>query len=178
MKKLVSVLLTLALILSLSATAFAADSSPATNQGDKATSIKVSGTYTPGGTAATKISVEVKWDAMSFTYTGAYEGEWDPKEHDYNGEQAAAWTSATTADITVTNHSNTGVKAAFAFQPTSTATGTFTGTDVNEAGEMSLPTAVGTQKDSAPTKTATFNVDGSITESGSIGTITVTITAE
>lgn len=164
MKKVLSFVLVLAILLSLPATA----SAETVNNGTSATTIDVSGTYAP----AKKISVTVAWEEMNFTYTASV---WDPDTHQYTG--SGAW-STDTKTITVTNHSDVAVNATLAFTPEagSNVTGAFTGTGPGNT--LSLATAVGTEVSSAPTASAEFRISGgSITESKKIGTITVTIQA-
>lgn len=161
MKKVLSFLLILAMVLSLSLTAFA----ETTNNGTSATTIDVSGTYAP----AKKISVTVAWDDMNFTYTAS---GWDPNTHRYTGN--GSW-STDTKTITVTNHSDVAVNATLGFTPEadSNVTGAFT-----NGSTLSLATAVGTTFENAPTASAEFGISGgAITESKKIGTITVTIQA-
>ena len=80
MKKLFAALLAGAMLASMSVTAFAA-----TNDGITPTDITVNVTYTPGAMADEKISVDIAWDAMNFTYTGASQGTWNPETHAYEG---------------------------------------------------------------------------------------------
>ena len=163
MKKVLSFVLALAMLLSLPAIAFAE-----VNNGTSATTITVNGTYAP----AKKISVTVSWENMDFTYTAS---GWDPDTHQYTG--SGAW-STDTKTITVTNHSNVAVTATLGFTPEagSNVTGAFTGTDPGNT--LSLATAVGTTVENAPTASAKFGISGeAITESKKIGTITVTIQA-
>ena len=75
--------------------------------------------------------------------------------------------------ITVTNHSNVGVKAAFAYtKAVETVTGTFSG-----GGSLSLATAVGTTRDAAPSGSVALTLGGTLTAetAGKVGTVTVTI---
>ena len=109
MKKLFATLLAVAMLASLSVTAFAA-----TNNGTTPTDITVNGTYTPGAMADEKISVDIAWDAMNFTYTGASQGTWNPETHAYEGATEGGWSNNTPA-ITVTNHSNVAVNATLGF---------------------------------------------------------------
>lgn len=164
MKKALSFVLFMAMLLSLSAPAFA----ETVNNGTSATTIIVNGTYAP----ATTISVTVSWENMDFTYTAS---GWDPSTHQYTGN--GAW-STDTKTITVTNHSDVAVKATLGFTPEegSNVTGAFTGTSTGST--LALATAVGTEVSSAPTASAEFGIHGgAITESKKIGTITVTIQA-
>lgn len=164
MKKVLSFVLILAMMLSLSPTAFA----ETVNTGTSSTTITVNGTYVPAKT----ISVTVSWENMDFTYTAS---GWDPDTHQYTGN--GAW-STDTKTITVTNHSDVAVNATLGFTPEegSNVTGTFTGTSTGNT--LALATAVGTEVSSAPTASAEFGISGgAITESKKIGTITVTIQA-
>ena len=86
MKKFLSVILALVMALSLSVTAFAA-----TNDGSSPTEITVNGTYTPGTAADEKISVDIVWEAMDFTYTGASQGTWNSATHAYEGATEGGW---------------------------------------------------------------------------------------
>lgn len=80
-----------------------------------------SATITPSGKvngssdATDVVSVDLNWEAMEFTYTPASRGEWNPYDHTYEGGAEATWTS-TTNEITVTNHSNAEITAAFSFE--------------------------------------------------------------
>ena len=115
MKKFLASTIAFVLVLSMSVTAFAANSE--TNDGTANTDIAVNGTYQAAEAPAEKISVDIVWDEMSFTYTGASEGEWNPQTHAYENGTPGAWapTSGTDPKITVTNHSNVDVEASFAF---------------------------------------------------------------
>lgn len=166
MKKTLSFVLILAMVLSLSTPAF----SDETNTGTAGTSILVSGTYAPAGSVG-KISVTVAWDEMNFTYTT----QWNPSTHQYDG--TGSW-SDETKTITVTNHSNVAVKATLAFNATvSGVTGAFTeSSGAANDDTLELATAVGTVVENAPTASAEFCVSGgAITENKQLGTITVTI---
>lgn len=171
MKKLLSVLLALTLVLSMSMTAFAADTSPKTGVGDNGSAeISVNGTYEAGSSATEVISVDISWGAMDFTYTGASDGTWNPSDHSYTGSTEAGWT-ASGNEITVTNHSNAGVTASLSF--TASVEG-ITGTFSNES--LNLATAVGTTYEAAPNGTSTFTITGGqIDADQTLGTITVSI---
>lgn len=171
MKKLLSVLLALTLVLSMSMTAFAADTSPKTGVGDNGSAeISVNGTYEAGSSATEVISVDISWGAMDFTYTSASDGIWNPSEHIYSGSIEAGWT-ASGNEITVTNHSNAGVTASLSFTATAEGiTGTF------DKSSLTLATAVGTLYTEAPKDTSTFSITGGqIDADQTLGTITVSI---
>ena len=75
MKKLVSMLAVAALTCTMGTTAFAADQD-GVNTGSYSADVK--GTYQAGSSGAV-YSVDIAWTDMSFIYTGAGEGTWDPR---------------------------------------------------------------------------------------------------
>ena len=174
MKKLISLILALVMVMSLSVTAFAYE----TNNGSEATTINVKGTFKTAGAAGEKISVDVAWEGMEFTYTEGSAGEWLPGEHKYAEDGEGAW-STNKGTVTVTNHSNVAVTATLNFESAvNGVVGTFTeasGTENDKV--LELATAVNTTVAGAPKATAEFGISGSaITESKkTLGTITVTI---
>ena len=171
MKKLVSILAVAALTCAMGTTAFAADQD-GVNTGSYSADVK--GTYQAGG--AVVYSVDIAWTDMSFTYTGAGEGTWDPETHQYSGSSEGAWT-ASDDSITVTNHSNAAVKATASYQA---ETGYESTTMTFGNNEATVATAVGTEVASAPSATITVTPGGTLAESangGKIGTITVSIAA-
>ena len=173
MKKLVSMLAAAALVCTMSTTAFAADQT-GVNTGDYTADVK--GTYQASGSGAVVYSVDIAWEDMSFTYTAAGQGTWDPENHSYTGGSEASWSSS--KNITVTNHSNAAVTATAAFQADpgyTDVTMTF-----GENNGNTIATAVGTQVGEAPSATITVTPGGTLAESangGKIGTITVSIAA-
>ena len=172
MKKLFATLLAVAMLAYLSVTAFAAE-----NTGATPTEITVNGTYTPGAMADEKISVDIAWDAMDFTYTGASQGTWNPVTHTYDGATEGSWSDNTPA-ITVTNHSNVAINATLDFTPAvDGVVGTFTEVSGTENDNiLELATAEGTTLENAPTATANFGISGAAIDADkTLGTITVAI---
>ena len=172
MKKILSIILALAMALSMSVTAFAA-----TNDGTSGTDITVNGTYTPGTAADEKISVDIVWEAMNFTYTAPSQGTWNPATHAYEGATEGGW-SDNTPSITVKNHSNVAVNATLDFTAdVAGVIGTFTeasGTANDKV--LELATAEGTEVSAAPTATANFGISGAAIDADkTLGTITVTV---
>lgn len=173
MKKMISLLAAAALTCTMGTTAFAADQD-GVNTGSYSADVK--GTYQTGGSDAV-YSVDIAWTDMSFIYTGAGEGTWDPETHQYSGSSEGAWT-ASNDSITVTNHSNAAVKATASYQAETgyeSTTMTF-----GENNGNTIATAVGTQVGEAPSATITVTPGGTLAESadgGKIGTITVSIAA-
>lgn len=167
MKKIFSIILAVAMLATMSVTAFAAE-----NAGGN-TSINVKGNYVPAQDAGEKISVDLIWDAMEFTYTEGAAGEWLPGEHKYADNAAGSW-STDTATITVTNHSNVAVTATLSF--VSNVDGVIGTFDKNT---LDLASAEGTVVAEAPQADAEFGISGAaITKTeDTLGTITVAIAA-
>lgn len=173
MKKVLAIVLTLAVLSVASVTAFAASPIIAKGGSD---AFDVTGTYVAGGTAATRYSVDVTWGSMEFTYTGASAGTWNPETHEYDGAVAAGWSCAQDANkITVTNHSNADVTVAFSYtaEAGNGIVGSFT------KSELTLNSAVGTAVTGAPTDSTTLDLTGALSSENTagtkIGTVTVTL---
>ena len=172
MKKILALILASTMTMSLSVTAFAAGG--ITSGGTDSSDVK--GTYSSEATV-TVYSVDIAWEGLSFTYNGAFEGNWNPETHEYEDVTAAGW-AAGNGTITVTNHSNTDI----------TATPSYTAKDGYESAGMNFSTSalqVATADNgidgapgSAVVDTITVTPTGSLpegTEDATIGTITITI---
>ena len=173
MKKLFTTLLAVAMLASMTVTAFAAE----TNTGTQDTEITVNGSFVSGTAGSSVISVDIAWEAMDFTYTGASQGTWNPTTHAYEGAIEGGWSDNTPA-ITVTNHSNVAVNASLSFtSDVDGVIGTFTeasGTENDKV--LELATAVGTEVENAPKATAKFGISGAAIDADkTLGTITVTL---
>lgn len=170
MKKIITIILALAMAATMSTVAFAETVGAGTKD------IDVSAKYAGGVTTPTVISVDVTWGDMEFTYNVGGTQDWNAENHQYTANTSAHWTAAGN-EIKVTNHSNAAVKATFAFtadEAYNTVTGSFT------AQELSLPTAVDkSTTDSALTKTTALTlggtIDSSVTNFAKVGKVTVTI---
>lgn len=163
MKKLLIGVLALTLAASMGATAFAE-----TNDGTKSTTADVNGVYAEGQSSQNIVAVDVTWDEMRFDFT---EGKktWNPNTHEVEQEKGT-WTESPKTVI-VTNHSNVEINTAFAFHGEGDVTGKF------DKEILILRTARGTTMDSIPTAQTSFSITGgSITQTGKVGTITVTVT--
>ncbi|MFI3141173.1 MAG: hypothetical protein R3Y27_02565 [Clostridia bacterium] len=164
MKKIITILTVLAIVLSLSVTAFAATDT-LTTDGETADQ-NVYATYVQ--TVVDVYSVDIIWGDMTFEYNDAFEGTWNAYTHDLDGATEAYWVAVGDNSITVVNHSNNPVNVDFSFE--GEVSGTFS------TNSVALATAVGTTYETAPTQSLTFNVTGgSISEDGYIGTITATL---
>lgn len=177
MKKIIAIILTLVMLSAASVTAIAA--SPVTSQGES-DSAEVKGTYVAGGSAATVYSVDIAWGNMEFTYTDASEGTWNPETHQYDNVVDAKWSCGADANkISVTNHSNSDVTVKFTYDSESGFDG-ISGT-FSDA-ELTLPSAVNTERDNAPAGSTNLSLDGALSSGASektkIGTVTVTLANE
>ena len=173
MKKITTLLAAAALTCAMGTTAFAADQD-GVETGDYTADVK--GTYQAGGSGVVVYSVDIAWTDMSFTYTGAGEGTWNPETHQYSGSSEGAW-AASNDSITVTNHSNAAVKATASYQA---ETGYESTTMTFGNNGATVATAVDTTVQNAPSATITVTPGGTLAESangGKIGTITVSIAA-
>ncbi len=137
LKKIVTILFALVLILTMSITAFAAtiENSPGSQD------IDVNAKYVDGVSVPTSYSVDVTWGAMEFTYTVSGTKTWDPETHTYTASTQPAWTASGNT-ITVTNHSNTDITASFAFSALTaydTVTGSFSNTTTPACSTMCPP---------------------------------------
>lgn len=172
MKRIRSLVLAVIMVATLSVTAFAAEGSDIGNAAGDSATINVSGNFVAGGTAAENISVDVAWGAMEFTYNASSEGSWNTNTHKYDNAIDAFWT-ASGNEITIINHSNVGITAAFGFVATA-------GTNVSGAFSADSITLARAEENSAldsQKATVTFEItEGSISaDVDSLGTITVTI---
>ena len=177
MKKKTALVLTLAMVFSLAPLSAYADT--ITEVGSSA-SHDVTATYradSSGGAGGTVYSVDITWGDMAFTYT-AEAGIWDPATHKTTDAESGVWTVNNDGGntIKVTNHSNTGVTAAFSYAAASGFEG-ITGTFDNAS--LNLESAVGTTVEAAPKATASLSLNGALgsttTDNTKIGTITVTL---
>ena len=173
MKKICTLFLAVAMIVSMAIPAFAETT---VNENHGTAGINVAGVYEITGTEATKVSVDIAWTDMMFTYTEGSNGTWDPATHSYVGAEGGSWSDD--AAITVTNHSNTNITATLAFETDAdTVAGTFAETSGIENDDiLELESADGLTVENAPSATASFGLSGSVTASNeAIGVITVLI---
>ena len=177
MKKKTALVLTLAMVFSLAPLSAYADM---ITTGGGTASHDVTATYradSSGGAGGKVYSVDITWGDMAFTYT-AEAGIWDPATHKTTDAEGGVWTVDKDGGntITVTNHSNTGVTAAFSYAAASGFEG-ISGSFDKES--LALKTAVGTEVANAPSGTAALTLDGALgsdtTANTTIGTITVTL---
>lgn len=174
MKKLVSVLLAVAMVMAMSTAAFAASSSEILNAGTQDITVKAE--YKNNVSIADSVCVDILWESMEFTYTVSGDLEWDANKHDYNDKTQGTWTASGNT-VTVTNHSNIAVTAAFSFAANaeySSVTGSFDNSSIN------LPSAIGKgMTDPSLSGTSKLTLGGTLSSTAAsmsaVGTITVDI---
>lgn len=120
MKKLLTILLAINLVFAFSLSVLAATEIGNSGEASANTGVEgdyslgVNASYTPGVEgASTVLSVDIAWGGMNFEYK-VESGVWDPTDHDYKNTSGGAWTTDK-ATITVTNHSNSAIRAGFKF---------------------------------------------------------------
>lgn len=174
MKKLIATALALTMTLSLSTTALAAGNVDGAGVGSQ-DPIDVTAKYNDSTTEPAVYSVDLAWEDMTFTYNESGSKVWDPATHTYTDNTTASW-DKTTADITVTNHSNAAVDVTmtYAAQGDSGISGALSNATFN------LAAGVEGDYDHAASQVATLTISGTpnatVTAEGiTVGTITVTI---
>lgn len=173
-KRLMTGLLTAAMVMSLGATAaFAADPT-----------IDIMGSYSGEATAKKVITYSYsEIDSMSFTYSEASLGTWNPETHEYEGGGAGGgWTADGNNSITITNHSNTAIDVRPVFATEAGHEDIKVGTNLGESkGVLNLATAEGTEVANAPKGSFTVMVTEGALSSGDsnvkLGTLTLRVTA-
>ncbi len=157
--------------------------SPTTNQGAGNYALNVNGKFQAGSAAKDTISVDITWETMSFTYT---QGEASYSAETHQTTYGTGSWSEDKPKISITNHSNTEVTAAFTFAAADgvTTTGTFytksgdNYTKIENVADqkLTLDSAEGKATTAAPQGALYFGVSGAeISEDAKLGTITVKI---
>lgn len=170
MKKFLSLMMTMALLLSalcVGAAAASIDSSGGTSHDVLAKYIE--------GAQTDAYKVELKWGSMQFTYSAAKE-EWNVDDHVWDIVDAGGWkVNGTDANvITITNHSSKSVTAKLGFTSEAGIGGSFSKTNVVVGSAADAGKAVVETVTFTPTGTLTKtkdNAEGFVT----VGKITVTL---
>lgn len=179
-KKLAAVVLTLALVMGISTTAFA-DDNKNTLRNPGSQTIGVQGSYSGTGTAADTYSVQISWGEMNFTYSTKGDKTWDPETHKYNVDAQDAWVYNDSNNVDVVNHSNVPVDVAFSF-----AVDTEEGYKGEYTGEMkpaqeTLAAGIENKPDLAAKVTSYLELSGTLNmvekTATKLGDITVTISS-
>lgn len=185
MKKVIAILLAVVMCAAMSVSVFAKELTGDNNKGNGAGdyTIAVSGKLTSGNKAESKISVDITWDAMVFTYnTGT--PEYNDTTHK-NETPNAGWVDEKKS-ITVTNHSNCDVEIKFGFTSgIDGINGTFYDKKDNQydvlKADLQLQSGEDTTLDgvgyTTPSATVYFGISGSAitSDNASLGNITINI---
>ena len=166
MKKVITVILTLALILSLSTTVFASELGG---------SHDVTAKYEKTENEETIYNVDLNWGDLTFTYSETTEKVWQPATHSYETTTAGSW-DKTESTIQVTNHSNVSVAVSMTLTPVEGTGVTATLTD----GNATLAAGVEGDVANAASVTGKLTISGkpndTVTETGiKVAEITVTV---
>lgn len=181
MKKFFAISLAIAMAVTMSLSAMAAESTVTSNNGTE--TIPVKAVYVDGVSTPETVSVNLEWGAMEFTYTTGGTRTWDSATHTYTVSNATNGWAATGNTVKVTNHSDIAVKAAFEYAPVAenTLTGSFTydNSKVPAEGAISLNAGEVNNPTGADHVTATLTLSGTpattLTTLTQVGNITVTI---
>ncbi len=121
MKKILSIILTITMLLTVSVASVSAataidggEGTSSTGKTDGDYTLGVAGEVVPDPNTAATISFEIGWDNSQFTYVEPSSGKWNAEDHVYEGVTAGGWDDSK-MNITVKNHSNTGIVASFTF---------------------------------------------------------------
>lgn len=202
MKKALSMILALAMILSLGVTAFAEEANTNLNENWNE-DVAVGATYAEGATSTPDVySVHIEWTTNStLKYTTASTVyNWNAGELKYDDpttENEAAWTGEATVTVTVTNNSNKTVSATVTDAIASANSATISKADMTWTsqdetqnapveytnGALTVNTAAladhqtnGTAGEIVFTGTLTAaNVEGSVSANGAVATVSVTL---
>lgn len=142
----------------------------------EASEATVTGKYQSGGESSVVYSVDITWENLDFTYTDAFQGTWNAGTHQYEGGTPAGWAPAN-AKITVTNHSNAEITAAYSY----TAMPGYESVSLVPSEPMitvdSADNGQEGQPGTAVEETVTVTPQGSLPKNtnGEIGTITITV---
>lgn len=197
MKKLVAIILSAAIVLSLSVSAFATDLADSEIDGSKKSDVVVvvkdkNGDEINPDNVTKVYKVAIEWKEMKFSFKADQETEeltWDPDTHTYSNLTGKwmvgdAETDTIAEALTISNHSNNAVTYAVAFENaadasapktsalTSGVTSTLAGTD------GVLASAEGTTYDEAPKATYDVSVAGTPTllSTFTVDTVVVSLT--
>lgn len=166
MKRIITILMALAMVMSLSVTAFASELG-----GSKDVTAK----YERSESEQPIYNVDLNWGDLTFTYTETTTKVWNPDTHTYDTTTTGGW-DKTESTVTVTNHSNVSVAVSMSVTPAQR-----TGVNVSlTGGNATLAAGEVGNVNGAASVTGTVKVSGkpnsTVTEDGiKVASITVTI---
>ena len=175
MKRFLSILLAVAMIATMSVSAFAAVELTDLDNNGKATNDVKAKWVDTNATYVDTIGVTIAWDAMNFTYTTAADTmTWDPANLKWNETATGSGTwDNTTANVVVTNYSNVKVDATASYTAeVASVTGEFDKTEAQQLNAAAVDTVGGTAT-FILTIGGKYEVEGA--EFAKVGTATITI---
>ncbi len=107
MKKIITLIMILVLMVTVRTAAFATASDPVTQE--------VWASYKESTTDRPVISIDISWDQMSFTYADTSAPAWNPEKHRYEGETTEGGWLPGTGTITIRNNSNAILQATVSY---------------------------------------------------------------
>ncbi len=113
MKKVLSIVLAIAMIATMSVVSFAAAGSASKEAVGAFDAIDVTATYASGEKVPSYL-IDLEWENLAFTYTSTNE-TWDTDEYKWVASVGGSWSAAIEDAVTVTNHSSVGVTAKAAY---------------------------------------------------------------
>lgn len=179
MKKILAVILSLALVVTMGTAVFADGEKNGLKSGDEV-KIDVSAKYNDGVNTPTKYSVDVSWGEMEFTYSVGGTLVWDAETHDYSMTDASQNWSAEGNTVTVVNHSNIAITAEFEYESDEDykdVTGSFDKESIEIKSAENVKTDAESLKEVTGTATLTLSgsIDSSLKDFTKVGVITVKI---
>lgn len=187
MKKLIAVLMAIAMIAALSVTAFAAAETLSGTEGNVPADKEITVTGTYNDQYVQEYHVALTWGSMAFTYNTQV-AAWNESTHLWETSGEAGWTCDENANkITLVNHSSQNVTATFEYETTVSIDGTFASEDAAWNGtenKMVMPVQVNPDPDAdtayegVTTYTVTLTLDNNDVpaedlNAGTVGTITI-----
>lgn len=174
MKKIFSIIISIAIIFSINLNAFASGGFNTGNKVGESHSIDVTAKTESAILVPDSYSVDITWENMTFTYIENGTKIWNASTHTYTTNTEGSW-DKNEAKINVVNHSNVPVTAIVEYTPI-TETGVL---GVISNGSKTLAAGVENKPDEADSLMAILNVSGTptnnVTTGNKIGFVKVTI---
>jgi hypothetical protein len=175
MKKILTLVIAVAMILTLSVSVFAD-----TSLSDKTSTDDIPVTVVVNvDTTGTVYKVDITWTSLDFAYNFGTYGTWKPESHEYAAAGTDGWIvgserrDSATGTITVTNHSNAAVDVTATLTNTTTVEGVSIAIDENAATPRNLASAVGKSVGDAATTSYTVTASGKPASRSSVSRATV-----
>ena len=179
MKKIFAILMTVAILCTMSVTAFATTIDTTGSNASAELTVKYS-----AGSQTDAYAATIAWGSMEFTYTAATK-TWNTTDLKWEESNSGAWSAGSDSGagvVTITNRSSQAITAKFSWNAETDAKGvtgfTVNGSAIVDSG-YSIPTADGASSNSAHIGTYTILPTGDYTGTDDtavkVGTITITL---